>query len=77
MGAHTNDAIQAIRKGLREVDSLNAQLDDHTRAKARGENPDGQAFVKLVEKRMVSMQAMQAQVKLNEKPLHTVLTESK
>lgn len=53
------------------------QLNDFMGSQARGESPDPEMFAKLLEQRSVTHQAMQAQFKLYEKPLKTVMTEAK
>lgn len=69
--------IPALRRLDGKVDSINDELNDLTRAQAAGENPDPAEFMQLMEKRLNTQQAMQAQYKLNDKPLKTVLNESR
>lgn len=74
--SNSNSSIPALRRLNEKVDAANEQLDDFFHRQARGEAPDGAEFMKLVERRMTAQQAMQAQLKLHEKPLKTVLNET-
>lgn len=72
-----NPAMSALRRLNTRYDEQGAQLTDFNQRQADGENPDPDAFMKLLDQRSVTQQAMQAQFKLYEKPLKTVLSETK
>lgn len=61
----------------KKMDSVNDDIDDFMQAQAAGEAPDPAEFTRLIEKRMTTQQAIQAQFKLNEKPMKTVLNETR
>lgn len=60
----------------RKMDSVNDEINDFMHDQASGEATDPAAFMELMEKRSNMQRAMDAQFKLNEKPLKTVLNES-
>lgn len=70
-------SIDPMRRLDRKLDATNHQIDDFMQAQAAGEQPDPAAFTALLEKRMTVQQAMEAQLKLHEKPLKTALTETR
>ncbi|AWL03544.1 hypothetical protein ACFOHT_05750 [Massilia oculi] len=70
-------SIDPLRRLDRRMDAANGQIEDFMQAQAAGEEPDPAAFTAMLEQRMTVEQAMQAQLKLHEKPLKTVLTETR
>lgn len=70
-------SLNQLRRLDGKLDGANAQINDFLRAQAVGEEPDPAAFTALLEQRMTVQQSMQAQFKLHDKPLKTVLTESR
>jgi hypothetical protein len=52
-------------------------MNDFMRRQANGEQPDPAEFMSILTKRSVVHDAMQAQSKLYEKPMQTVLNETK
>ena len=70
-------SIDPIRRLDRKMDAANGRIEDFMGAQAAGEEPDPAAFTAMLEQRMMVEQAMQAQLKLHEKPLKTVLTETR
>ncbi|HYD61649.1 MAG TPA: hypothetical protein VEC35_14885 [Noviherbaspirillum sp.] len=72
--AHT---MSALRRLTNRFDAAGDQINDFAHRQAQGENPDPAEFMKLLEQRSVTGQAMQAQFKLREKPLKTVLNETR
>lgn len=68
--------IPTLRRMDSKVDAINEEVEGVMEDQANGGNPDPSEFMQLMEKRMNAQQAMQAQFKLNEKPLKTVLNES-
>jgi hypothetical protein len=75
--ATPNPALEPLRRGSQKIDQVNGQISDFMQAQASGEKPDSGAFTALLEQRMTVQQAMQAQLKLHEKPLKSVLSESR
>ncbi|OGB25908.1 MAG: hypothetical protein A3I66_12065 [Burkholderiales bacterium RIFCSPLOWO2_02_FULL_57_36] len=73
-GSHAFFALRRLdNKFTDQQNGINDFMESH----ANGENPDPALFSKLLEQRSVTHQAMQAQFKLHEKPLKTVLNETK
>lgn len=77
MSVTQSASMEPLRRMDRKLDTANDRLDGFMQAQAAGEKPDPAAFTAMLEQRMTVQQAMQAQLKLNEKPLKTVLTESR
>ena len=72
-----NPAMAALRRLNTRYDEQAAQITDFNQRQADGENPDRDEFMKLLDQRSVTQQAMEAQFKLHEKPLKTVMNETK
>lgn len=72
----TNDINQAMRRLNNRYDNANEGLDDYYQRQMHGEDVDAAEFFALVQQRATSQEAMEAQFKLQEKPLKTVLSES-
>lgn len=70
-------SVNQLRRLDGKLDSANARINDFMQAQAAGEEPDPAAFTAVLAQRMTVQQAMQAQFKLHDKPLKTVLTESR
>lgn len=77
MSNDNNPITHALRRLEKRIDHSDSQMRDFMEADAAGEQPDPQEFLSLLEQRSVSRRAMEAQFKLYEKPLKTVLTEAK
>jgi hypothetical protein len=77
MDSSSNPTIHALRHLDGRLDSVNAQMDDFMYRQTNGENPDPAEFTRLLEKSETTKSAMQAQFQLLDKPLKTVLTESR
>ncbi|WP_211474773.1 hypothetical protein [Collimonas humicola] len=75
--SHNSPALSALNRLNSKFDEQESQINDFMGRQAQGENPDPAMFSKLLEQRSVTRQAMQAQFKLYEKPLKTVMTETK
>lgn len=75
--ATSSPALEPLRRGQQKIDQVNGQIENFMHAQASGEKPDPGAFMAMLEKRMTVQQSMQAQLKLHEKPLKSVLTESR
>lgn len=72
-----NPAMSALRRLNTRYDEQASQITDFNQRQADGENPDQDEFMKLLDQRSVTQMAMQSQFKLYEKPLKTVLNETK
>lgn len=71
-----NELNHAMRRLSTRYDNANEGLDDFYQRQMHGEDADASEFFALVQQRATSQQAMEAQFKLQEKPLKTVLSES-
>ena len=72
-----NDDIKHnMRRLSTRYDNANEGLDDFYQRQMHGEETDAAEFFALVQQRATSQQAMEAQFKLQEKPIKTVLSES-
>lgn len=74
---HINPSMRALQRINEKYDQLGNQLNDFYSAQAHGDNPDSNAFMKMLEQRSIAQEAMQSQFKLYEKPIKTVLNETK
>ncbi|MFC5474029.1 hypothetical protein [Paraherbaspirillum soli] len=72
-----NQTMPVIRRLSNKLDDANQQMDVYLQGQAKGEAGDGAEFLKMLEQRTVTQKVMEAQLKLNEKPLKTVMTESR
>lgn len=77
MSANYNPVLQNLRHLTQKFDSLGDQMSDFSRRQADGEMPDPEQFMALMQKQSVTHTAMTAQFNLLQKPLKTVLNESK
>lgn len=75
MASNHNPAVSTLQRMNTKIEDTNAQMDDFMWDQAMGEQPDPAEFMQCIEKRMCANQAMQATVKMAEKPLKTVLNE--
>ncbi len=76
--SNNNDRIMhALNRLERRFDENGAQVSEFLAADAAGEQPDPAQFSKLLEIRSVTRRVMEAQFKMHEKPLKTVLGEVK
>jgi cell fate (sporulation/competence/biofilm development) regulator YlbF (YheA/YmcA/DUF963 family) len=73
----TNQTMFALRRLTEKFDAAGDGINDFNRRQAQGEKTDPAEFMELLEKRSITQHAMQAQFKLHEKPLKTVLNEVK
>ncbi len=72
-----NQTMLALRRLNGKFDEQGTQMNDFMQRQAHGENPDPALFSKLLDQHSVTSAAMQAQFKLYEKPLKTVMNEMK
>ncbi|MET3432018.1 MULTISPECIES: hypothetical protein [Herbaspirillum] len=77
MSAQSNPFLQNLRQLNTRFDSTAAQLSDFNRRQADGEHPDPAEFMDLLSKQSVTRTAMTAQFGLMQKPLKTVLNETR
>lgn len=75
--SNQNPVLQNLRHLNQKFDDIGNQLNDFNRRQADGEMPDPAQFVDLLQKQSVTRTAMVAQFNLLQKPLKTVLNESK
>lgn len=73
----TNQTILALRRLNSKFDEQGEQMNNFMERQMHGDQPDPALFIKLLEQRATTKEAMQAQSKLYEKPLKTVLNETK
>jgi hypothetical protein len=66
-----------LRRLGQRYDGANEQLDNYMEGSMRGEEPDPAQFFALMQKRQVSQQAMEAQLKLHEKGKKAAMNEAK
>lgn len=77
MSQNYNPVVRTLKHLETRFDEAGANMSDFMQADAAGEKPDPAEFVKMLEQRSVTQRAMEAQFKLFEKPLKTVLNEVK
>ncbi|MFC7516074.1 hypothetical protein ACFQUU_13750 [Herbaspirillum sp. GCM10030257] len=73
----SSQSMYALRRTNDKLDGANDQIDHFMERQMNGEKPDPAEFMKLLEKQATAQQALQAQFKLLEKPMKTVLNETK
>ncbi|MFB9241720.1 hypothetical protein IV454_18780 [Massilia antarctica] len=77
MSYDNNPTSRALRRLETHLDDSDLRMREFMAAEAAGEQPDSDSFLHMLEQRSVTRRAMEAQSKLYEKPLKTVLAESK
>jgi hypothetical protein len=77
MSANSNPVHQGLRHLTQRYDDLGEKLDNFNRRQADGQHPDPAEFVDLLKKQSVAHSALNAQFSLLQKPLKTVLNETK
>lgn len=77
MSDNVNHALNNLRRLTGKYDEAGEQMTDFFERQGRGEKPDPKEFAALLEKRSITHSAMSAQFKLYEKPMRTVLQETK
>ena len=77
MSANANPVQQSLRHLTQRYDDLGDKLADFNRRQADGGHPDPAEFVDLLKKQSVVHSALNAQFSMLQKPLKTVLNESK
>lgn len=77
MSDFSNPAFQAIQRLNNKYEDLGDRMKDFMARQAAGETPDPDEFAKLLEAQSITKSALAAQFGLLQKPLKTVLNESK
>jgi len=77
MADKSNPVMQNIRHLSSRFDEAGDGMADFIRRQMGGEQPDPEEFTALFQKQATTRDAMSAQFKLLEKPLKTVLQETK
>lgn len=72
-----NPVLQGVQRMTQRYDDLGDQLASFNRRQADGEHPDPDQFVDLLKKQSIAHSALNAQFSLLQKPLKTVLSETK
>jgi hypothetical protein len=73
----SDPTINGLRRMNNKLDESMSGIRDFMDRQMNGEEPDSEEFAHLVEKQGVAKDALQAQFKLYEKPMKTVLNETK
>lgn len=73
----SNPVLRNLRHMEKKFDGIGQEINDFNRRQAAGEMPDPKAFMDLLQKQSVTKSAMTAQFNLLQKPLKTVLNETK
>ncbi|MDB5772254.1 MAG: hypothetical protein JWM42_2628 [Burkholderia sp.] len=77
MGINQNPVVNSIRHLEKKGDEISDALKDHMRRQAAGEKPDQEEFAQLLAQKMATKSVMMAQFNLHQKPLKTVLNETR
>ncbi len=77
MSDFSNPAYQAIQRLTNKFDDIGDQIKDVMARQASGETPDPDEFARLLEAESTTKAAMAVQFNLLQKPLKTVLNESR
>jgi regulator of sigma D len=77
MSSEHNPVLQSLRRMNNKFDTNAEQINDFNRRQINGEHPDGDEFTKLMQTQATTRTAMTAQFNLLQKPLKTVLNETK
>lgn len=72
-----NPVLRNLRHMEKKFDGISQDINDFNRQQAAGEMPDPAAFMALLQKQSVTKSAMSAQFNLLQKPLKTVLNETR
>jgi hypothetical protein len=77
MSSDHHPVLRSLKHLESRFDEAGEKMTAFMASDAAGEQPDPNDFTKLLEMRSVTRRAMEAQFKLHEKPLKTVLSETK
>lgn len=73
----SNPVLQNLRHMDKKFDEIGQKINDFNRQQADGDMPDPEKFMDLLQKQSITKSAMNAQFNLLQKPLKTVLNETK
>jgi hypothetical protein len=73
----SNPALQAIQRLNTKYEEIGDNMKNFMERQASGEEPDPEEFAQLLEAQSTTKSALAAQVSLLQKPIKTVLNESK
>jgi hypothetical protein len=77
MSDNSHPVLQSLRHLNQKFEGIGRQLNEFNRSQADGEEPDPGQFMALLQQESVTRSAMMAQFNLLQKPLKTVLSESR
>ncbi|AKU22900.1 hypothetical protein MJ904_08890 [Massilia sp. MB5] len=77
MSSNQNSVVQSIHRLDRKFDDTGSQMHDFYSRQTNGEMPDPNEFIRLLQQQAMVHSAMTAQFGLLQKPLKTVLNETK
>jgi len=77
MSNSTSPLMQSLRSTNRHFDAAGEKMTDFQERHRNGEEPDREEFAQFLSQRWAAKTALQAQFQLHEKPLKTVLNETK
>jgi hypothetical protein len=77
MSSNLNPVLQSLHALTKKFDNNTSSIADFQRRQTNGEQPNPEEFTRLLEKQSVTHSAMNAQFSLLQKPLKTVLNESR
>ena len=77
MSDFSNPALQAIQRLNNKFEEIGDTMEDFMVRQASGETPDPSEFTRLLEAQSTTKSALTAQFSLLQKPLKTVLSESR
>lgn len=72
-----NPVLGSLRHLNKKFETNAEQINDFSRRQTNGENPDPEEFTKLMQTQATTKTALTAQFNLLQKPLKTVLNETK
>jgi len=77
MSENSRPVLQSLRHLNQKFEGIGQQINAFNRSQADGEEPDPSQFMALLQQQSVTRTAMMAQFNLLQKPLKTVLNESR
>jgi hypothetical protein len=77
MSDNHSETLNSLRRLTNRFDAAGDGIQNFIDREMHGEKPDPQAFLQLLEQRASAKDALQAQFKLYEKPIKTVMNEVK
>jgi hypothetical protein len=77
MSSKLNPVVQSLHRLDRKFEGIGDQMHEFYRRQISGEQPNPTEFTRLLEQQSLTHSAMTAQFSLLQKPLKTVLNESR